>query len=164
MPPSIHPWGIQHIRVYDKTQPGHLLRLTIMPLVYGYCGSGTNFCGAGNCYAGNCATDNGGPSTNGECGPLFAGNKTCTGTQFGSCCSISGYCGSTNDYYSPPNCYSRAYLTSGYKSTNSECGPNFANVICLGSLFGDCCSVSRYCGNSSAYCLGTNCYNGSCVA
>ncbi|KAJ5797052.1 uncharacterized protein N7518_005592 [Penicillium psychrosexuale] len=76
--------------------------------IYGYCGNGTTYCGAGNCYSGSCDTDNGGPSTNGECGPNFAGNKTCTGTQFGTCCSASGYCGSTSDYCSGSNCYSGA--------------------------------------------------------
>ncbi|CAI7594905.1 unnamed protein product [Penicillium glandicola] len=76
--------------------------------IYGYCGNGTTYCGAGNCYSGTCDTDNGGPSTNGECGPNFAGNKTCTGTQFGTCCSTSGYCGSTSDYCSGSNCYSGA--------------------------------------------------------
>ncbi|CAG8071787.1 unnamed protein product [Penicillium nalgiovense] len=133
--------------------------------IFGYCGNGTQFCGAGNCYAGKCDTDNGGPSTSGECGAMFAGNKTCTGTQFGDCCSVNGYCGSTNDYCSPPNCYSGACLTTGYTSTNGECGPNFANnMTCVGSLFGDCCSVAGYCGNSSDYCSGTNCYSGSCVS
>lgn len=101
---------------------------------------------------------------NGECGPNFAGNKTCTGTQFGSCCSTSGYCGSTNYYCSPPNCYSGACLTSGYTSTDGECGPTFSgNMTCPGSLFGDCCSVSGYCGNSTAYCSGSNCYSGACT-
>ncbi|EFR01175.1 agglutinin isolectin 1 [Nannizzia gypsea CBS 118893] len=76
--------------------------------IYGYCGSTSDFCGAGNCHSGACETDNGGPSTNGECGPLFAGNKTCTGTQFGNCCSKSGYCGSTSAYCSGSNCYSGA--------------------------------------------------------
>lgn len=76
--------------------------------IYGYCGSTSDFCGAGNCYSGACDTDTGGPSTNGECGPNFAGNKTCTGTQFGDCCSMSGYCGSTSEYCSGSNCYSGA--------------------------------------------------------
>ncbi|KAJ5465375.1 hypothetical protein N7530_009162 [Penicillium desertorum] len=133
--------------------------------IFGYCGNGTHFCGAGNCYAGKCDTDIGGPSTSGECGAMFAGNNTCTGTQFGDCCSVNGYCGSTNDYCSPPNCYSGACLTTGYTSTNGECGPNFANnMTCVGSLFGDCCSVAGYCGNSSDYCSGTNCYSGTCVS
>lgn len=76
--------------------------------IHGYCGTGTDYCGAGNCFSGACKTDNGGPSINGECGPLFAGNKTCTGTQFGNCCSKSGYCGNSSDYCSGSNCYSGA--------------------------------------------------------
>jgi hypothetical protein len=76
--------------------------------IYGYCGNSSDFCGAGNCYSGACDTDTGGPSTNGECGPNFAGNKTCTGTQFGDCCSVAGYCGSTSEYCSGSNCYSGA--------------------------------------------------------
>jgi hypothetical protein len=79
--------------------------------IFGYCGSGTDFCGAGNCYSGECDPDNGGLSINGECGPLFAGNKTCTGTQFGSCCSVNGYCGSTSDYCAGNNCFSGACTT-----------------------------------------------------
>ncbi|KAL5041073.1 hypothetical protein BDW71DRAFT_201664 [Aspergillus fruticulosus] len=76
--------------------------------IYGYCGDDTDFCGAGLCYSGNCEPDIGGPSINGECGPSFAGNKSCTGTQFGDCCSVSGYCGSTDDYCAAGNCYSGA--------------------------------------------------------
>ncbi|OJJ66494.1 hypothetical protein ASPBRDRAFT_417979 [Aspergillus brasiliensis CBS 101740] len=56
------------------------------------------------------------------------------------------------------------WKTSGYTSTNGECGPNFeGNMTCPGSLFGDCCSVSGYCGNSTAYCEGSNCYSGACT-
>ncbi|EFQ96938.1 LysM domain-containing protein [Nannizzia gypsea CBS 118893] len=80
--------------------------------IYGYCGNSTDFCGAGNCYSGSCATDNGGPSINGECGPNFSGNKTCTGTQFGKCCSTSGYCGSSTAYCGPGNCYSGTCLSN----------------------------------------------------
>lgn len=76
--------------------------------IYGFCGNGTEYCGVGNCYSGSCDSDNGGPSINGECGPNFAGNKTCTGTQFGTCCSVYGFCGSTSDYCSGGNCYSGA--------------------------------------------------------
>ncbi|KAL3709003.1 hypothetical protein TMatcc_002792 [Talaromyces marneffei ATCC 18224] len=133
--------------------------------IYGYCGNSTQFCGAGNCYSGACATDNGGPSTTGECGPLFAGNKTCTGTQFGNCCSTSGYCGSSSAYCDPPNCYSGACTTSGYPSTNGLCGPLWPNnMICPGSQFGDCCSTSGYCGSTVDYCSGINCYSGACTS
>lgn len=78
--------------------------------IYGYCGSGTDYCGAGYCYSGNCVGANGGLSINGECGPAFDGNKTCVGTQFGDCCSTSGYCGSTTDYCGSGNCYAGACL------------------------------------------------------
>ncbi|KAI0419484.1 carbohydrate-binding module family 18 protein [Xylaria grammica] len=74
--------------------------------IYGFCGSGSDFCGVGNCYSGTCDVDNGGPSVHGECGPKFAGNKTCIGTRLGSCCSIFGHCGSTPDYCAGSNCYS----------------------------------------------------------
>ncbi|ORY13820.1 hypothetical protein BCR34DRAFT_534999 [Clohesyomyces aquaticus] len=76
--------------------------------IYGNCGSSKDYCGPGNCYSGACDPDIGGPSINGECGPLFQGNKTCTGTQFGACCSTSGYCGSSDDYCKGKNCYSGA--------------------------------------------------------
>lgn len=35
------------------------------------------------------------PSTDGNCGPSY-GHATCTGTNFGSCCSIAGKCGDGN--------------------------------------------------------------------
>ncbi|KAL1963092.1 hypothetical protein VTN77DRAFT_8738 [Rasamsonia byssochlamydoides] len=73
--------------------------------VSGYCGNTTDYCGPGNCYNGACDPDIGGPSTDGTCGPNFAGNKTCTGTQFGNCCSIYGYCGNSSDYCGAGNCY-----------------------------------------------------------
>lgn len=68
--------------------------------IYGYFGSGGDICGPGNCHSGDCDPDEGGPSTNGECGPSHAGNKTCTGTQFGACCSVYGYCGDGSNFCS----------------------------------------------------------------
>jgi hypothetical protein len=59
-------------------------------------------------YSGACDPDIGGPSVTGECGPLFQGNKTCTNTQFGACCSQNGYCGNGEDYCFGSNCYSGA--------------------------------------------------------
>lgn len=76
--------------------------------IYGFCGSGADFCSPGNCYSGDCGPDEGGPSTNGECGPSHAGNKVCTGTQFGACCSVHGYCGDGKEYCSGDNCHSGA--------------------------------------------------------
>ncbi|KAK3325106.1 WSC domain-containing protein [Apodospora peruviana] len=76
--------------------------------IYGFCGNGSDFCGPGNCASGNCDPNVGGISVDGSCGPLFAGDKTCTGSQFGVCCSSSGYCGSTDDYCKGENCHSGA--------------------------------------------------------
>jgi hypothetical protein len=39
--------------------------------------------GMGNCISGRCDTKLGGQTTNGKCGPLFLGNKTCVGSEFG---------------------------------------------------------------------------------
>lgn len=88
--------------------------------VYGFCGNGTDFCGTGNCYSGSCDTDTGGLSTNGECGPLFAGDKICTGTQFGNCCSISGFCGNSSDYCATGNCYSGACESVSVSSSSTS--------------------------------------------
>lgn len=74
--------------------------------IYGYCGTGSDYCAPGNCHSGDCEPDIGGPSTSGECGPNNAGDKTCTGTQFGACCSIHGFCGDGDDYCKGSNCHS----------------------------------------------------------
>ncbi|KAH8122261.1 carbohydrate-binding module family 18 protein [Trichoderma asperelloides] len=133
----------------------------------GYCGSTSAYCGPGNCYSGKCDPDNGGPSTDGSCGPNFAGNKTCTGTQFGTCCSVSGYCGSTSAYCGVGNCYSGACSTTGSAvSPNGLCSTaQTGNYTCAGSQFGGCCSTSGYCGSTSNYCAKANCqtaYSSSC--
>lgn len=45
--------------------------------------------------------------------------------------------------------------------SNGECSPNFLNnIIYLGFLLADH-FVDSYCGNSSGYCSGSNCYSGS---
>ncbi|KAF9889729.1 hypothetical protein FE257_007035 [Aspergillus nanangensis] len=57
----------------------------------GYCGSSSEYCGPGNCSAGFCDPNVGGKTPDGTCGPEYAGNYTCTGTQFGACCSAYGF-------------------------------------------------------------------------
>ncbi|KUJ13268.1 carbohydrate-binding module family 18 protein [Mollisia scopiformis] len=133
--------------------------------IYGFCGNGTAYCGTGNCYSGACQDSNN-LSTDGSCGPLFAGNKTCTGTQFGKCCSNSGYCGSTHDYCGAGNCYSGACDTGSTVSVSPDgtCGPSSKKAyVCDGSKFGTCCSTSGFCGSTKDYCSGTNCYSGACT-
>jgi hypothetical protein len=83
----------------------------------GYCGDSEDYCGAGNCYSGACDPDTGGKSVDGSCGPKFAGNKTCTGTQFGSCCSVNGYCGDSDAYCGAGNCHSGDCADGGGSSS-----------------------------------------------
>ncbi|KAF8847581.1 carbohydrate-binding module family 18 protein [Acephala macrosclerotiorum] len=132
--------------------------------IYGFCGNDTAHCGTGGCYSGACE-DTSNLSTDGSCGPLFSGNKTCTGTQFGSCCSTSGYCGSTSDYCGAGNCYSGACGTNSSVAVSPDgtCGSSSTGAyVCDGSKFGTCCSTSGFCGSTSDYCAGTNCYSGAC--
>ena len=80
--------------------------------VFGMCCSSSGFCGnsidycLGGCQSayGSCTDQGNQPVTAmGECG-LKWGNQTCTGGIFGPCCSISGYCGSSDEYCGPGNC------------------------------------------------------------
>jgi LysM repeat protein len=82
-------------------------------------------------------------TTDGYCGPSY-NYTTCTGSDFGSCCSIYGACGSTDAYCGAGNCYSGACnATASGVSTNGECGPNHNYTSCTGSAFGEYvfCSV-----------------------
>ncbi|KAL8810622.1 MAG: hypothetical protein Q9200_002441, partial [Gallowayella weberi] len=66
----------------------------------GWCGNTTDYCGAGCQTAfGDCTATTGGGG-DGTCGPAF-NNKKCPGTQ---CCSAAGYCGTTAEYCSDPDC------------------------------------------------------------
>ncbi|KAK1959974.1 polysaccharide deacetylase [Colletotrichum sublineola] len=135
----------------------------------GWCGSTSDYCGTG-CQAGygNCTVSSATVSSaaaavaasgtsaavpviltslNGNCGPNY-GNTSCTGSAFGNCCSQNGWCGSTSDYCGTGcqagygNCtVSSASSVSGSPiSLNGNCGPNYGNTTCAGSVFGNCCS------------------------
>ncbi|KAL4941851.1 hypothetical protein BDV06DRAFT_212346 [Aspergillus oleicola] len=127
----------------------------------GYCGRGLDYCGPGNCVSGACEANNG-ATTNGTCGPDW-GYATCSNPNFGSCCSIYGYCGDGEDFCGPGLCYSGDCNPDiGGPSINGECGPSFAgNKTCTGTQFGVCCSSSGYCGSTND-CGGGNCYSGAC--
>ncbi|RPB26806.1 glycoside hydrolase/deacetylase [Terfezia boudieri ATCC MYA-4762] len=72
----------------------------------GWCGSNTDYCGTGCQSAyGNCSTVttdpvNAGDTAEETCGPLY-GNKRCSKSQ---CCSPSGFCGTTEEYCTSPDC------------------------------------------------------------
>lgn len=75
-------------------------------------------------------------STNGACGPAW-GHATCTGTNFGDCCSTSGYCGSTPDYCGAGNCVSGACNgNSTGVTTDGTCGPAYGGTTCDNPSFG----------------------------
>ncbi|KAA8572830.1 hypothetical protein MFRU_003g00660 [Monilinia fructicola] len=65
----------------------------------GYCGNTTDYCDVG-CQSkfGTCTASAIEPTTGGTCGPNFGG-ATCGGNQ---CCSVSGYCGNTQEYCADP--------------------------------------------------------------
>ncbi|KAM0344841.1 hypothetical protein ACHAPU_007223 [Fusarium lateritium] len=122
----------------------------------GWCGSTPGHCGTG-CQDkfGTCdpAVDIGTMTTDGSCG---ANGKTCTGSTYGDCCSGSGYCGKEAGYCGT-GCQSAfgicpgANSDSGNMTTDGRCGAN--GKVCKGSTYGDCCSISGYCGGSDGFCL-----------
>ncbi|TGO89880.1 hypothetical protein BPOR_0089g00100 [Botrytis porri] len=87
----------------------------------GYCGNTTDYCDSG-CQStfGTCTTAAAEPATGGTCGPNFGG-ATCGGNQ---CCSVSGYCGTTQDYCSDPGSCSL-----GYGRCDSDATPAGASTL-----------------------------------
>ncbi|KLJ12711.1 hypothetical protein EMPG_12291 [Blastomyces silverae] len=99
-------------------------------------------------------------SIDGECSL----NVSCTGSGFGDCCSNSGYCGTGYKWCGVGNCLAGACEQdkSGI-SFDGTCGPLFPdNRTCFGSIYGDCCSSSGYCGTGPEWCGYGNCYSGAC--
>ncbi|KAI7350976.1 hypothetical protein KC336_g22536, partial [Hortaea werneckii] len=103
-------------------------------------------------------------SPNGHCGTLGNGGTpegyTCTGSEFGACCSSSGFCGDTTDYClagCQPD-YGDCTPQEGYPiSSDGWCGPEYGNQTCEGSVFGMCCSIYGSCGSGTEYCDPPNC-------
>ncbi|PVI03007.1 carbohydrate-binding module family 18 protein [Periconia macrospinosa] len=121
----------------------------------GYCGSSTTHCTAG-CQAsfGTCSADSNKISTDGTCG----GTKglICTGSEFGDCCSGSGYCGSTSGHCTTGCQSSFGKCTAsgtnpGGVSPDGSCG-GAKKYSCAGSTFGGCCSSGGYCGGTVNHC------------
>ncbi|RAH66876.1 uncharacterized protein BO66DRAFT_404439 [Aspergillus aculeatinus CBS 121060] len=136
----------------------------------GYCGSTSDYCAAELCdsTSGNCVSGN--PiSLDGLCASLSSTNATCTGSQFGSCCSTGGYCGNTSDYCGYETCQSAfgSCVEAPPVSSDGLCGAlSSSNATCTGSTFGDRCSINGYCGSTSAYCAYNSCLSafGTCDA
>jgi len=85
-----------------------------------------------------------GISIDGSCGG--SNGFTCTGSTFGTCCSSSGFCGSTVAYCAQ-GCKSAfgTCLTGSVPSLTGECGATNGNYTCGGGpLDGQCCSTSGF--------------------
>ncbi|KAF2743575.1 carbohydrate-binding module family 18 protein [Sporormia fimetaria CBS 119925] len=107
-------------------------------------------------------------SKDGRCGKDFGG-VTCTGSQFGNCCSQYGWCGRTKDHCNASTCQKAYGECTGTTATPSiskdgRCGKDFGGAICKGSQFGDCCSQYSYCGSTKDHCRAGTCQKdfGSC--
>jgi hypothetical protein len=50
-------------------------------------------------------------------------------------------------------------------SADGKCGKDAgANITCVGSPFGECCSQNNFCGSGPLYCGAGNCQSGACTA
>lgn len=92
-----------------------------------------------------------GVSPDGRCGPNNGG-FTCAGSVFGRCCSIFGYCG-TSDFFCGGGCQSGYGQCGLIPSTDGTCGGS-NGATCTGSKKGPCCSAWGYCGGSDLFCGG----------
>ena len=124
--------------------------------VKGNCGSTLAFCGVSNlCQPGfgTCTP----VSTDGKCGSASSTGAMCLGSTFGNCCSVKGNCGSTPAFCGTTNLCQPGFGTCTPVSTDGKCGSaSTVGAMCLGSSFGDCCSVKGNCGTTAAFCSTAN--------
>ncbi|ORX84956.1 hypothetical protein BCR32DRAFT_230104 [Anaeromyces robustus] len=130
--------------------------------VYGYCGTGSDYCNKCQSDWGYCPKSQSEDSASissekisddGKCGKNYGKCPS------GECCSKYGYCGTTSEYcttgcqseFGKCNASSSERSLSKTISTNGTCGSG--KGICPDS---QCCSKYGYCGKASAYC-GTGC-------
>ena len=73
-----------------------------------------------------------------------------------SCALAAGtaYCVGTGTPKAPPAGNGTITLVPSPDGSDGICGGNYT---CLGSAYGDCCSLNGYCGNATDYCLVDNC-------
>lgn len=70
---------------------------------------------------------------------------------------MKGNCGSTAAFCAVSNACQPNFGTCNPVSTDGKCGAASATgASCIGSTFGDCCSVKGNCGKTAAYCAAAN--------
>lgn len=105
-------------------------------------------------------------SSDGSCGE--SSSQTCLGSTYGSCCSLKGFCGSTNDFCNPTagcqSSYGSCSTNTSYISYDGRCGSTDPNSqVCVGSTYGSCCSQKGWCGGTTDYCgIGCQSAFGTC--
>ncbi|RXG42984.1 hypothetical protein VDGE_10527 [Verticillium dahliae] len=135
---------------------------------FGACCSSGNWCGDSSAHCGTacqsafgtCAGESN-ISSDGKCGP---NGKICLGSGFGDCCSSSGWCGGAAEHCGTGCQTAFGNCTAGSGSGGGDSGGNPGTIstdgtcagtkglLCKGSIYGDCCSSSGYCGSSAAHC------------
>ncbi|GIZ37922.1 hypothetical protein CKM354_000135100 [Cercospora kikuchii] len=120
------------------------------------------------------------PRDDGRCGKDFDDVTCDPGGGYGGCCSSHGYCGKTDTHCLPKNgcqngCESPTTSdppqTTDHEptlgrpteisTTDGTCGAENGGSVCGDWVYGSCCSMMGFCGNSSAHC-GEGCQSGPC--
>ncbi|KAG9244441.1 hypothetical protein BJ878DRAFT_69305 [Calycina marina] len=97
-------------------------------------------------------------STDGNCGSNSDDGATCLTSTFGDCCSSHGFCGEDSDFCGEGcqtgfgTCLSSTPGAQVVSSSGSCGATDSANITCVGSQWGNCCSALGYCGGNSSYC------------
>lgn len=134
---------------------------------YGWCGTSTDYCGAG-CQSGYGATCGTGTITGtgtttatvptgtagtdpNICGPTNNNLKCSTG-----CCSQYGYCGATADYCGG-GCQPLFGTCTTVPGDDGTCGTQNGGKKCA---TGRCCSPEGYCGTGPEFCQAPDCQTG----
>ncbi|KAF2143645.1 carbohydrate-binding module family 18 protein [Aplosporella prunicola CBS 121167] len=124
----------------------------------GNCCSSSGWCGKTDAY---CNTSAGCQTSFGKCvSTTISPDGTCGGANGyrcheGECCSSDGFCGTEAKYCNIDTCQPE-FGNCGFPSypqisPDGTCGGE-NGYDCTSSGFGDCCSSSGYCGDSTAFC------------
>ncbi|KAH6724004.1 hypothetical protein BKA61DRAFT_20403 [Leptodontidium sp. MPI-SDFR-AT-0119] len=109
-----------------------------------------------------CGTPNGCQATFSSCTPVTTDGKcsftyfieaSCAGSTFGECCSVKRNCSVLAAFCAIANVCQSLFGKCTPTSTDGKCGSaSVPGASCIGSTFGDCCSIKGNCGSSAAFC------------
>ncbi|KAK8189685.1 hypothetical protein BKA81DRAFT_275546, partial [Phyllosticta paracitricarpa] len=127
--------------------------------LYGYCGSGNDFCGAGcqsafgECWRNVTSSSSSLLPASSTCG-ANAGGQTCANAPSGRCCSLYGYCGTGADFCGAgcQSMFGECWNNITSLSSTGACGASAGGQTCANAPSGPCCSEYGYCGTGAAFC------------